>query len=62
MRIAVPGSLAADGPLATGTTPWGQIITEWTAKADALLLGRTTYEIFAAPGRTSRTTIRSVRY
>jgi hypothetical protein len=26
----------------------GQIITEWTAKADGLLLGRTTYEIFAA--------------
>lgn len=26
----------------------GKIITEWTAKADALLLGRTTYEIFAA--------------
>jgi dihydrofolate reductase len=26
----------------------GQIITAWTAKADALLLGRTTYEIFAA--------------
>jgi dihydrofolate reductase len=26
----------------------GRIITEWTAKADALLLGRTTYEIFAA--------------
>src|SRR2546428_3078823 len=26
----------------------GEIITEWTAKADALLLGRTTYQIFAA--------------
>jgi dihydrofolate reductase len=26
----------------------GKIITEWTAKADALLLGRTTYKIFAA--------------
>ncbi len=26
----------------------GQVITEWTAKADALLLGRTTYQIFAA--------------
>jgi dihydrofolate reductase len=26
----------------------GKIITEWTAQADALLLGRTTYEIFAA--------------
>jgi dihydrofolate reductase len=26
----------------------GKIITEWTAKADALLLGRGTYEIFAA--------------
>jgi dihydrofolate reductase len=26
----------------------GEIITEWTARADALLLGRTTYEIFAA--------------
>ncbi len=26
----------------------GKVITEWTAKADALLLGRTTYEIFAA--------------
>jgi dihydrofolate reductase len=26
----------------------GQIITEWTARADALLLGRRTYEIFAA--------------
>ncbi len=26
----------------------GQIVTAWTAKADALLLGRTTYEIFAA--------------
>ena len=26
----------------------GKIITEWTARADALLLGRTTYEIFAA--------------
>lgn len=26
----------------------GQIITKWTAKAAALLLGRTTYEIFAA--------------
>jgi len=26
----------------------GRIITEWTAQADALLLGRTTYEIFAA--------------
>jgi dihydrofolate reductase len=26
----------------------GQIITEWTVKAHALLLGRTTYEIFAA--------------
>ena len=26
----------------------GQIITEWTARAEALLLGRTTYQIFAA--------------
>jgi dihydrofolate reductase len=26
----------------------GKIITEWTARADALLLGRRTYEIFAA--------------
>jgi dihydrofolate reductase len=26
----------------------GKIIMEWTAKADALLLGRTTYEVFAA--------------
>src|SRR5512134_2673774 len=26
----------------------GQIITAWTARADALLVGRTTYEIFAA--------------
>ena len=26
----------------------GQIITAWTARADALLLGRTTYQIFAA--------------
>jgi dihydrofolate reductase len=26
----------------------GRIITEWTARADALLLGRTTFEIFAA--------------
>jgi len=26
----------------------GQMITRWTARADALLLGRTTYEIFAA--------------
>jgi dihydrofolate reductase len=26
----------------------GELITEWTARADALLLGRTTYEIFAA--------------
>ena len=28
--------------------PMGEIITDWTANADALLLGRTTYEIFAA--------------
>lgn len=28
--------------------PMGAIITEWTGRADALLLGRTTYEIFAA--------------
>jgi dihydrofolate reductase len=26
----------------------GKLITEWTAKAESLLLGRTTYEIFAA--------------
>ena len=39
----------------------GQIITEWTAKAEALLLGRTTYTSSRRTGRTFPTTILSVR-
>ena len=29
---------------------FGEIMTEWTKRADAFLLGRKTYEMFAAPG------------
>ena len=39
----------------------GQAMTEWIDRADGLLLGRRTYEIFAGHCLTLRMTIRSRR-
>jgi hypothetical protein len=55
------GFAYGDSPSATGTAPIGKIITEWTAKADALLLGGTTARSSRRTGRTSQTTTLSAR-
>ena len=48
-RATAQGDQASPGSSASSRRDaMGQIITDWTVKAGALLLGRTTYQIFAA--------------